>query len=284
MKNAIVEFENNHIDNELDKYLDSFYEIINNEVRFKSFVDDICSKIDVLVLPKKLEPNKSNIISNIENNNILIKDFQYYIDMPIEGHILGTLWIMLIGYRLDKKIYKHSYGNRISKYLFYGENEQVTSSHHLFEPYFLQYESWRDNGLKKAQELIADKNNVVIITLDFKRYYYSLDIDDRIMESIYEDALGDDGTEHVEAFERLNRFIGKVIREYSLKLGDYFNGRKILPIGFMPSNVIGNWCLNLFDKAILDKWNPAYYGRYVDDILIVEKLYENSYITGGFTI
>ena len=279
LKNAIVEFENNHKHNKLDDYLDSLYEKVNNKMLFESCVDDVCSKINVLMLPKKLKSNKSNIISNTENNNIMIEDFQYYIDMPIEGHIFGVLWIMLLGYRLDKKLYKHSYGNRISKYLFYGKNKQVTSSHHLFEPYFLQYESWRDNGLKKAQELIADENNVVIITLDFKRYYYSLNIDDKIMESIYEETLEDDDTEYVEVCERLNLFIGKVIKEYSLKLGDAFDGRKILPIGFMPSNIIGNWCLSLFDKAIVDRWNPAYYGRYVDDILIVEKLYEDSYIT-----
>lgn len=31
-----------------------------------------------------------------------------------------------------------------------------------------------------------------------------------------------------------------------------------------------------FDTAILDGWNPLYYGRYVDDILLVEKVEEEA--------
>ena len=47
--------------------------------------------------------------------------------------------------------------------------------------------------------------------------------------------------------------------------------RRILPIGFLPSGVLANECLKKFDTAILDGWNPLYYGRYVDDILLVER-------------
>lgn len=44
----------------------------------------------------------------------------------------------------------------------------------------------------------------------------------------------------------------------------------------MPSNVIANWCLRNFDKTIVDGWNPVYFGRYVDDVLIVDKIAHNS--------
>jgi hypothetical protein len=67
-----------------------------------------------------------------------------------------------------------------------------------------------------------------------------------------------------------------VIDQYALLFDSSFEGRRILPIGFLPSNVIGNWCLNRFDNAIVDGWNPVYYGRYVDDILIVDKIERNS--------
>lgn len=30
-----------------------------------------------------------------------------------------------------------------------------------------------------------------------------------------------------------------------------------------------------FDNAINDDWNPVYYGRYVDDIIIVDKVEKN---------
>jgi len=46
----------------------------------------------------------------------------------------------------------------------------------------------------------------------------------------------------------------------------------MLPIGFLPSNILANWYLQKFDKAIINEWNPIYYGRYVDDIIIVDKI------------
>ena len=34
--------------------------------------------------------------------------------------------------------------------------------------------------------------------------------------------------------------------------------------------------LKNFDKAVLDGWNPVYYGRYVDDVIIVDKIERSS--------
>lgn len=50
----------------------------------------------------------------------------------------------------------------------------------------------------------------------------------------------------------------------------------MLPIGFLPCNVLSNWILKGFDEAIVNRWNPLYYGRYVDDIIIVDKVEKNS--------
>lgn len=52
--------------------------------------------------------------------------------------------------------------------------------------------------------------------------------------------------------------------------------RTILPIGFLPSNILSNWALKPFDDAIIKRLNPVYYGRYVDDIIIVDKVEKNS--------
>ncbi|WP_394344534.1 RNA-directed DNA polymerase [Chryseobacterium mulctrae] len=45
--------------------------------------------------------------------------------------------------------------------------------------------------------------------------------------------------------------------------------KSLLPIGLLSSYVIANHYLNDFDKIVTNKFKPAYYGRYVDDILIV---------------
>ena len=45
-----------------------------------------------------------------------------------------------------------------------------------------------------------------------------------------------------------------------------------LPIGLCSSLVLANWYLQGFDAAVLKNVRPAYYGRYVDDILLVVPL------------
>jgi hypothetical protein len=43
----------------------------------------------------------------------------------------------------------------------------------------------------------------------------------------------------------------------------------VIPIGICSSPILANWYLRDFDKAVKTQVRPAYYGRYVDDILIV---------------
>ncbi|MDD2789025.1 hypothetical protein, partial [Methanoculleus sp.] len=45
--------------------------------------------------------------------------------------------------------------------------------------------------------------------------------------------------------------------------------KKILPIGLPSSQILANWYLKDFDKKILDDLKPRYYGRYVDDSILV---------------
>lgn len=182
----------------------------------------------------------------------------------------------MIGYRIDEQIYKHSFGNQIRKKLLNELSEEPTYSPYLFEPYFEQYESWRDSALDKAAKNLDMGHDVVILTMDFRRYFYSLDLDDHAFKQLYQDACIEE-EENQELLASLNDFLAKVISEYSNWFDENeFGRRKILPIGFLPSNVIANWCLKNFDKAVVDGWNPVYFGRYVDDILIVDKVPHNS--------
>ncbi len=281
LRNSIVRFEHMHSKKGLEAYFKKLSEVLKDEKRFHSLSETICDKISVTSLPKKIESNDSGFFINSTSNEIEIKELQHYIDMPVEGHILGIIWIMLIGYKIDASVYEHSYGNRIRKKLINEFTEEPTYSPYLFEPYFEQYESWRDKAMSEAHKHMSQKQDVVIITMDFRRYYYSLDVDDLVLDELFNAAILDSdeegrNDEFLQLCKRLNDFVGKVIFRYSLCFGDLFDERCILPIGFLPSNILGNWCLHKFDKAIVDGWNPVYYGRYVDDILIVDKIERNS--------
>lgn len=51
----------------------------------------------------------------------------------------------------------------------------MSESPNLFKPYFVQYESWRNQSLECAKNVIDQENNSVVITmLDISRYYYSI--------------------------------------------------------------------------------------------------------------
>lgn len=89
--------------------------------------------------------------------------------------------------------------------------------------------------------------------------------------------------------KRLNDFIYNVIETYTYKLCSEVRDKdtllikegidvRLLPIGFLPSNILANWRLNRFDRAIKEYVNPLYYGRYVDDIIIVNKVDKESTI------
>ncbi len=268
VRDALVEFETKNGD--MDKYLEKLAkEFLDKEARAVLF-EEILSHISYFAFPKSLTPEKSSMIKNYSKSNIAIEDIQYFIDMDIRGHILGVLWLILIGYRVDQNMYAYSYGNRIRKNLYNEFSEAPTYSPYLFEPYFQQYESWRDTAMDAAMQHLHSDQDVVVLTMDFKRFYYSVDITKELIDEIYEKEIVSLG-EKCEELKALNDFVYEVIERYA-KQFDEFNGLRILPIGFLPSNVLANYALKNFDKAILDGWNPIYFGRYVDDVIIVDKI------------
>lgn len=275
LRNKVVEFENSE---NFEKSIKDMYESFRDEKKFNTLCNEILSSITILSFPKKLKDNKSDIIINSAPKNIEVDELQHFINMDVRGHILGVLWLMLIGYKIDKQVYKHSYGNRIRKKLLNEISENPTYSPYLFEPYFEQYESWRDTAMTEAARHLGLDEDIVIITMDFKRFYYSVDMNEFAFDKMFNEANNDEANvEALQQLNRLNQFISDVVTNYSIQFDTkLYKGRHILPIGFLPSNVLANWCLKNFDKAIVDGWNPVYYGRYVDDILIVDKVEHNS--------
>lgn len=267
LRKRILEFEGS----QLDKFANSFEDI--NSINF----DEILDSIQVLAFPKKIggttaTDNKILLIRNSSETDCDIEDYQFYIDMDIRGHILGVMWILLFGHKMDQELCKDSYGNRISK-KGVDKNGAPTESLHLFYPYYHQYETWRDKAINIAQE--ASKNNdIAIINIDFKRFFYSIKISFKELENIilttntYSDYLG--------IQRKLTRFVFDVCNKYTSAFTKSNKNEAMLPIGFLPSGIIANYALHEFDKAILNGRNPLYYGRYVDDILIVDKIENNT--------
>ena len=278
LRDEIVLFED-----KLDEKLNVIYDSLFVGDNWEGFEREILDKVGVFSYPKSLiKLSSSTAIISSDVQEITMDKPQFFIDLPVEGHILGVLWILTIGVQLDKNsdmsnscgMYAHSYGNRLRKTLINEDSGDITYSPYLFEPYFSQYESWRDYGLNRAKERLNDKQDAFILTLDFKSFFYSVDFP----ESIFDRFLSE---ECPEWQKRLNKFVFHVINKYSKELNkvvadeSFIKERNVLPIGFLPSNILSNYALTIFDNAIVSKWNPVYYGRYVDDIIIVDKVEQN---------
>lgn len=275
-------------------------------------IKNIIDNIDVISFPKNVESvndKKNNIITNFKKSSSDVSKIHYFIDLPVEGHILGVLWILRLGYVLDDKLYKHCYGNRLNEYLLENLKENDNSEEYdfspfLFQPYYKKYQSWRDDGLDVADNLLKNKKNAIILSLDFKDYYYRSLID---FKDLFEDIkdtqekLNIQYDEIEEEFNNnLNNFIKEVFEIYSSKFNrkitnealypnENLDNKKhnleykklpMIPLGFLPSLIIANWNLHGIDQIILEDVNPSYYGRYVDDILIVFGSHEKSKSNG----
>ena len=132
------------------------------------------------------------------------------------------------------------------------------------------------------------KKECLYFGLDIQQYYYHIRLDfDSIacaVESARKDnaisTMGSPKSNLLLCLEAICHAYREKIRSYleitHKGLSDY--SETGIPIGLCSSHVLGNWYLRAFDKAIKRLVRPAYYGRYVDDILMVVPTSENPII------
>ncbi|WP_010249290.1 reverse transcriptase domain-containing protein [Acetivibrio cellulolyticus] len=281
LRNRIVMYEGDDCEKFKEKLHRLAVKLTASESEWTEFENELLKTIEVLAFPKKVKDDSNeNLIRNDYSDSVEIERAQYFFDMDVEGQLLGVLWILYFGIDIDENLYKNSYGNRLKPRVKKEKlevDENLTFSPYLFKPYYNQYETWRDIGLKLAQDYLNKGQDILIITMDFKDFYHSVDFSEKEFKNFYNDYCekhgGHDTDTGFELEKRINMFVFRCIEKYSKK---FKKGRIFLPIGFLPSNILSNWYLDKFDKEIINKWNPVYYGRYVDDIIIVEKIEKNS--------
>lgn len=274
LKQRIVEFEAKN-EYELDSAFISLKDsIITNKLN-KYLVGD-CFK--VRTLPKSIDyNNEKNLITNYKNNiNAKIDRIIHFIDLSIEAQIIGVLWVMYVGKELENNYYKYNAGNRL-------DSKALDKGLKLFRPYYLEYQRWRNDAIDIVENRIDEGKRSIMISLDIKEYFYSVNIkkDEKTKKHINKIIDKCENDEQKIVIKRINKFIFQVIDKYSESIIDK-NDRGILPIGFLPSLILGNLYLNDLDKEIVKKINPLYYKRYVDDMLIVlngDFLRESNYNT-----
>ena len=268
IKNIFETTRKKTIEVNLEIKFNHILEELNNYNGKSKFINYLYASIDASFFPKKIKGNGSNLSENfISNkkteNKYSLEKITAFIDIPIEIHLLSVMWIIKNGFKFDSELSDVCKGNRL---LLNKEKTSLIHNSSLFKPYFSQYQQWRDESVSTAQELLKNNKDALFINLDVKDYYHSTRVD----LDLY---FSNDNNDSV------NTILKEVHRLYSTKISKYYklprdfskelNNKSILPIGLLSSYVIANHFLNDFDNIICKKYKPAYYGRYVDDILIV---------------
>lgn len=277
LRNKIVDYEGSR-NSQLEPRFRRIAKFLlsDDSLQWNNYKEQLLNSTRALTFPKTIKIKQDDtIIINDCDSSINIDKPQYFIDIDVEAQILGVLWVLTIGIQLAEDFYEDSYGNKLRKTLFKEQTDSASFSPYLFEPYYQQYEYWRDLGLEHAQKCLDNNKDVLIITLDFKEFFYSVNFTKTQFNDFYDNYLSINGTENL-CVQRINDFVFEVLETYSNLFHTVYNNRVFLPIGFFPSNILSNWYLTKFDNEISKRWNPLYYGRYVDDIIIVEKIEKNN--------
>ncbi len=279
MREKIVLFESSeeHM-NEVFKKLATSLSRPTNKSSIKYF-ENLISKVDFYSLPKKFEASKSisrnKPISNTLDKNKKMKSVNFFIDMPIELHILDTLWTLFISKSAyDLNILSDDvYGNTVMSSIVSSntlEDNIHYNSRRLFNLYFYQYTKWRNNAFAALEKNFDKNKNSLLVSLDLQSYFYTIKFDFNDYSTLlYE-------TEFMSKVLTLTYIMKKVfvkykdiISSYRKDLNTHANNETPLPIGLFSSMVLGNIYLSRFDKQVSNCKNISYYGRYVDDLMFV---------------
>ena len=272
-KLKLAQFESNR------EYFEKGLNAIANALNSKDteYFLTLIESIDYRVLPKKFSSidENENIIDGSADHNRQITRVNFFIDMPIELHIIDFLWTILVGKIIsnDDSYFKYSAATRFKNSLYNNRKDLYKGidfeSNRAFEPYFNLYSSWRN----KAFNIIKDNHkdtDLILLCLDLKSFYYSVEFEFKNLSSYIND-------DRLNRFSFLTSLIETIYTKYTKMLFGVKKGilksdcSCIFPIGVLSVYVLRELYLNKMDLNIVETIKPLYYNRYVDDILIVLK-------------
>ncbi|MCV2231226.1 reverse transcriptase domain-containing protein [Acholeplasma manati] len=246
-KLKIAQFE---ADN-LSLKLETVSEIIN-EKNYDQF-ERMIERIDIYPFVKK----------KVKNGY----DLNFMIDIPIELHIIDTLWTIYLAEYIHNtnSFSEHIYGNLIDrKNMFNNDTRHINwDNKYLFERYVKGYNKWLEKLEFKLETHRNIHDNMTVVVSDFKRFYYSTGNPFEKVNEYYE---------FIENHEWLTEIIKRIYDQYRVKLLQY-SKIKIndgsLPIGLSSSMLLSNLYLHDFDESIVHDNRVLFFGRYVDDMILI---------------
>ena len=185
-------------------------------------------------------------------------EFRLMARCSMDFHVLSALWMMEVGNEFDQKLSRNVYGARLRRKKDGEINKLALGS---FKPYLKPFRDWRDGGIKAMRGALADNKKILGLTADVTSFYHELNSSFMLDKSFLTE-IGVELNEHqTKLHELFINAVGAWAKNTPLEKG--------LPVGLPASAVIANSALFKLDKFIEQQVVPLYYGRYVDDILLV---------------
>jgi hypothetical protein len=188
-------------------------------------------------------------------------EFRVMARCSLDFHVLSTLWMLEVGHLFDEKLTDCAFGNRLRRKET-GRKDINKLSLGTFKPYLKPFRDWRDKGIDAMRTALDAGKKIVALTADVSSFYHELKpgfmLDPAFVKDVLELDLSEEKT-------KLNRLFVQALQTWAaatpLKKG--------LPVGLPASAVVANVALVELDRMIERQVAPIYYGRYVDDILLV---------------
>lgn len=201
-----------------------------------------------------------------------VAEFRVMARCSMDFHVLSTLWILKVGHLFEAELPKCAYGNRLRRTK---DGKRVnTLSLGTFQRYLRPFSQWRDDGIKAMRTALQDDKRIVAITGDVSKFYHNLDpgfmLDKAFIQSVFRrpsDKAQAKARDELNEHQKLHRLFIRALQEWA---GATPLGRG-LPVGLPAAHVVANMAMLAFDRMIEEQVMPIYYGRYVDDIILVVK-------------
>lgn len=187
-------------------------------------------------------------------------EFRVMSKCSMDFHVLSTLWILKVGHLFDAQLSRCAYGNRLRR-THDGKNVNPLSLG-SFQPYLKPFCNWRDKGIDAMRTALKLDRRIVALTADISSFYHELNPGFMLDPTFVKGVLNLDLTKEQE---KLNRLFIRALQAWSHRTPL----KKGLPVGLPASAVVANAALVELDRCIERQVAPIYYGRYVDDILLV---------------
>lgn len=186
-------------------------------------------------------------------------EFRVMSQCSLDFHVLSTLWMLEVGHLFDAKLKTCAYGNRLRR-TQEGTLNQLSLG--TFQPYLKPFRDWRDKGIDAMRTALEADKKIVALTADVSSFYHELNPDFMLEPAFVVDVME---LTLSSSQLKLHRLFIQALKAWSaatpLKKG--------LPVGLPASAVVANVALAELDRIVEQQLAPIYYGRYVDDILLV---------------